>query len=147
MTDFKQLEDNFYVAGQVAKSDLERAKEIGIEVVINNRPDEEEAGQPETAEVAEWAKELGLTYHDVPVDKNTLTESAITDFSSVSGSDRPTLAFCRTGTRSCILWALDRASRATLEVDAIVSSAVDAGYDMVPMRPLLQQLRDLSEAG
>ncbi len=51
----------------------------------------------------------------------------------------PVLAFCRSGTRSCNLWALASASRGG-DPDALTAKAAGAGYDIAGIRPLLDAL-------
>ena len=41
----KHLYENIYVAGQLLADDFAELAQAGIKVVINNRPDNEEAGQ------------------------------------------------------------------------------------------------------
>ena len=49
----------------------------------------------------------------------------------------PTLAFCRTGTRCTMLWALDAVRRQPVE--DVLHTATVAGYDLGGLRPRLQQ--------
>jgi uncharacterized protein (TIGR01244 family) len=51
----------------------------------------------------------------------------------------PVLAYCRSGTRSCNLWALAEASRG-VDPDALTAKAAGAGYDISGIRPLLDAL-------
>ena len=140
----KQLEENFFVSGQVSRDSLEHASALGITRLINNRPDGEEAGQPTHEEVSAWAGELGLDYHYVPVVSGTLTAEALEKFSKAADGDGRVMACCRTGTRSCVLWALERASRKAAPVEDIIAAAGEAGYDISAMKPSLEQLAGLA---
>lgn len=141
----KQLEEDFFVSGQVSRDSLEHATSLGITRLINNRPDGEEAGQPTHEEVSAWADELGLEYHFVPVVTGTLTEEVLEQFSkAVIGGEGRIMASCRTGTRSCVLWALERASRRAVPIDDIIAAAGVAGYDITAMKPSLEQLANLA---
>jgi uncharacterized protein (TIGR01244 family) len=51
----------------------------------------------------------------------------------------PVLAYCRSGTRSCNLWAL-AAVKAGAHPDAVMAKAAAAGYDLTGLRPLLDAL-------
>jgi uncharacterized protein (TIGR01244 family) len=53
--------------------------------------------------------------------------------------DGPVLAFCRSGTRSCNLWALAQAS-AGGDPAELTAKAAGAGYDLSGIRPILDQL-------
>ena len=52
---------------------------------------------------------------------------------------KPIAAFCRTGTRSTLLWAL--ANEASLTVDERISIAAKEGYDLEPCRPRIEASR------
>ncbi len=71
-----------------------------------------------------YAKCLSLT--DVDID---VFERANQDLPG------PILAYCQTGTRSVMLWALVQAK--SLDVEAILSATKSAGYDLTGMRPRL----------
>ncbi|MBC7986258.1 MAG: TIGR01244 family phosphatase, partial [Sphingomonadaceae bacterium] len=47
-----------------------------------------------------------------------------------------TLAYCRSGTRSTLLWALTEA-RAGADPEALSEAAAAAGYDLAPIRAIL----------
>lgn len=151
----KQLEQNFFVSGQVTRQSLRQAVALGITRLINNRPDGEEADQPSHEQVCAWAGELGMEYHFVPVAPGEMTPEALDQFSTAissaaakggaDGSGERVLASCRTGGRSCILWALDRASRKVTPVDDIIAAAGEAGYDISPMKESLEQLAGMPD--
>ena len=49
------------------------------------------------------------------------------------------LAYCRSGTRSTLLWALAAASKGA-DPEAITQAAAAAGYDVSPVRGAMQEL-------
>jgi uncharacterized protein (TIGR01244 family) len=49
------------------------------------------------------------------------------------------LAYCRSGTRSCNLWALARAKRGD-HPDTLMAKAAAAGYDLTGIRAMLDTL-------
>ena len=51
------------VSAQPAIGDLKALADLGIRSIINNRPDGETDGQPDSAEVEQAALELGMSYH------------------------------------------------------------------------------------
>ena len=51
----------------------------------------------------------------------------------------PVLAYCRSGTRSTLLWALAEASRG-VSPHQLSAAAAGAGYDLSPVRALLDML-------
>jgi uncharacterized protein (TIGR01244 family) len=53
--------------------------------------------------------------------------------------DAPVLAYCRSGTRSTLLWALAQA-KAGLDPEEIAAKAAGAGYDIAPIRATVDML-------
>jgi len=99
-----QLADNVHVCGQISEADLEQFAQEQFETIINNRPDNEEAGQITSAVLRAKAESLGMTYHDLPSTPATIGPAMAEEFKAmVSGK---TLAFCRTGNRSGIIYNL-----------------------------------------
>lgn len=54
-------------------------------------------------------------------------------------ADGKVLAYCRSGTRSTLLWALSEAHKGK-SPDYLTRTAASAGYDLTPIRPMLDQL-------
>lgn len=104
--DIKTLDERVSATGQVNPADLAKLKDAGFSVVVNNRPDGEEAGQPQTQDLADAAKQLGLDYYYIPVvPMEGLTRTALLQFGEIlDSSDGKILAFCRSGARSSALW-------------------------------------------
>ena len=140
MTEFKRLTDTMYVASQLSSDDIARAVQDGFTVLINNRPDGEGEGQPTANELRDTAEAHHVQYHHIPVGAGGFSMPQIEQMSQAI--DRPgnkTLAFCRSGTRSTLLWALARAKKGE-SIDAITHSASAAGYDVKAMRPTMELL-------
>lgn len=139
MIDAKPLEDSVAVRSQLLPGDMEGAAREGFRSVINNRPDGEEAGQPTSAEIEAAARAAGLEYRHIPMVPGELSEKLIAAHrAALETLPEPVLAFCRTGTRSTMLWGCVRA--AELGVDEVMGAAAHAGYDLAQMRPLFAKL-------
>jgi uncharacterized protein (TIGR01244 family) len=140
MTEFRRITSDFAVAGQIAATDVARAKEQGFVAIINNRPDNEEPGQPSGAEIKAAAEAAGLTYRSLPyagqTPPNVVGEMALL----LEQTRGPVLAYCRTGTRSTKAWALAQALSGTMGPDEIIASAAKAGYDLEGARGALETL-------
>ncbi|GAB5450148.1 MAG: TIGR01244 family sulfur transferase [Halioglobus sp.] len=123
-----QLSDSLAVSGQIRPEDLREIATAGYAIVVNNRPDGEEGGQPASAEMEAVARELGLEYHHMPV---TAMDFPGPDFDAFSdlldNPQQPVFAFCRSGTRCTNLWV---SSREADELDAALSTAQRLGYDL-----------------
>ena len=109
--------------------------------VINNRPDGEELGQPKGADIEAAAKALGLSYVSIPVGPMGVSPAHLDAFDAAAAANRGgVLAYCRSGTRSTIVRALSEA-RAGRPVDAIISEAAQAGYNIAGQRAALEAAR------
>ncbi|MGD9663871.1 MAG: TIGR01244 family sulfur transferase [Novosphingobium sp.] len=140
MSDFRTLEGNVYASPQISIDDIADAKARGITLVINNRPDGEDAGQPTGAEIEAAARAAGLHYVEIPVTQAGFSEPQIRAMAeALAGSAEGTLAYCRSGTRSTNLWALARAYRGA-EPEHLLAVAAKAGYDLTGIRPMLDML-------
>ena len=132
----RKLSPRFFVSEQITTADLGVASAQGIKTVINNRPDNEAQGQPRSADLAAAAEELGMQFVNLPVVAGRLTDENIDQFERANRTlQGPILMYCRTGTRSTCLWALNEAK--TLDVDAVMATTAQAGYDLTAMRARL----------
>jgi uncharacterized protein (TIGR01244 family) len=98
------LTPTFAISPQITPTDIEALKALGYRTLINNRPDDEEPGQPLAAEIEAAAHAAGLAYAHIPV-AGTLTPKAVAALREVlAHQPSPMLAFCRSGKRSATLW-------------------------------------------
>lgn len=108
---------------------MESAAAQGFKAIINNRPDGEEEGQIAAAEMEAMAAKHGMEFMHVPVVSGKIDDAAVAKMGMALGSlKRPVLAYCRTGTRSTILWALSEAG--STDANHIIRTAKAAGYDL-----------------
>ena len=135
----RQVSNEVAVAGQLNKQDLAQVASLGFRSVINNRPDGEADDQPDSAALAIEAERLGLAYREQPVESGGVTvEDALEFGRALESLQGPVLAFCRSGTRSITLWALNQARSSGIE--AALRTAYEAGYDLSGLRPLFRML-------
>jgi uncharacterized protein (TIGR01244 family) len=136
----RKVDDSISVVPQIEASDIAAIKAAGFVAVVNNRPDDEQEGQPEGDTIRAAALAAGLTYTAIPVGGGGFSHPQVAAMVDVlEGADGPVLAFCRSGTRSCNLWALARARMGDLP-DELIAKGAGAGYDLEGLRPLLDQL-------
>lgn len=132
------LTDDIAVAPQLRLEDLDAIAQAGYKAVINNRPDGESPDQPPQEAIAARAAELGLGYRFVPVVSGQFTPEDVAAFrAALDALDGPVVAFCRSGTRSSVLWALANAGR--MPEDDIIAIAARAGYDLSALRGRLDR--------
>ncbi len=136
----RRIDDAVSVAPQIAPEDVPGLAAAGFKAIVNNRPDGEDFAQPDGAAIAAAAQAAGLAYTAIPVTQagfSAVQVEAMADALAAAGG--PVLAYCRSGTRSCNLWALAEASRGGDPAE-LTAKAAGAGYDISGIRPLLDQL-------
>ncbi len=137
---FRTLDARFFAAPQIALDDVARAREAGIVHIVNNRPDGEDPSAPQGAEIEAAARAAGLGYSYIPVTHSGFSAAQLDAFdAAVREAGGPVLGYCRSGTRSTLLWALARA-RAGDAVDEVAHKAGAAGYDVAPVRAMMDAL-------
>ncbi|MBN8947030.1 MAG: TIGR01244 family phosphatase [Rhodanobacter sp.] len=123
------------VSPQIDVDDIAALAAQGIRGIVNNRPDGEEPGQPDNATLESAARAAGLDWRHIPVTGMPVAPATLREFSAaLEELPGPLLAFCRSGTRSSALWALQAPGTA----DDILATARAAGYDLSMLRPWLR---------
>lgn len=140
MTDFRRLSDTMLASPQLSPEELAEAKALGVTLVINNRPDGESGDQPAGAEIESAARAAGMDYLAIPVTAAGFSQPQVDAMrDALESAEGKVLAFCRSGTRSTLLWSLAQASKGA-DPDAIAAAAAEAGYDIGPVRPAMDML-------
>jgi uncharacterized protein (TIGR01244 family) len=139
MTDIRGVNAKFAVAPQLQPADFATLSGR-YAAVINNRPNGEEPGQPTESALAAAAEAAGLAYVHIPVAGAPTLEQVRAMQAAIADADGPVLAFCRTGTRSIVTWALGQALDGR-PVEALSAEGAAAGYDLEPpLRTLLPRM-------
>lgn len=134
MADFRKIEDGMFASPQITPADVAAAVEEGVTLIINNRPDGEEDGQPVGASIEEAAREAGMEYRAIPVSGGGFGPAQVDAMrEALDSADGPVLAYCRTGTRSTLLWSLAQAASGR-DLGQVEAAANGAGYDVTPVR-------------
>lgn len=142
MAQIVQLDDKLFVAGQIQPEDIAEIAKLGIKTIVNNRPDgEDPAAQPYALEIEAVARPLGIEVINIPFTAQTLTSAEVAEFMDVleARGAEPMLAFCRSGTRSSMVWAAAKIGQGA-PVDEVVDKAANAGYDLRNAVPFLHNL-------
>lgn len=138
---FRRLTDIIFVASQITVADVADARNAGITRIINNRPDDESSDQTPGADIERAARAAGLEYLAIPVTHAGFAEWQVTAMAdALENANGKVLAYCRTGTRSTLLWALARASKGDHPA-VLAEQAADAGYDLSPVAAMMDILR------
>lgn len=138
--DLRIVNESIAVAPQITAEDMAAIRAAGYKAIVNNRPDGEEPGQPMGEDIRAAALAAGLAYSAVPVTQAGFDHAQIDAMGrAIVAAGGPVLAYCRSGTRSCNLWAL-AAARAGRNPELLVRQAAEAGYDLSGLRPTLDAL-------
>lgn len=139
--DIRKIDDSISVSPQITPEQVAEIARLGFRTLVANRPDREEPGQPAMDDLEQAAAEHGLKWVYLPVESGHIRDADVDAFAPIlEEADKPILAFCRSGTRCTVLWALSSARHMPLE--PIVQRAGQAGYDINGLLPRLQQQAD-----
>ena len=79
----------------------------GFALVVNNRPDREDPGQPGSQAEERAARAAGLAYFHLPVTADGMTMIDARHFQeAIDAASGPVVAHCRSGARSFYLWIM-----------------------------------------
>jgi len=133
------LDDETAICGAIGPDAIPGAAEAGIRAIINNRPDGEEQHQASSDSIAAAAKQQGLDYRFVPISMRQLSPQDIEGMrAALNDTPAPRVAFCRSGSRSYILWALANAGTEA-ELEEMIDQAAGRGFDISVARLLAQR--------
>lgn len=138
---FRTLTDSILVAPQISLADVAEAAKAGVTLVINNRPEDESPDQTPGSDIETAVRAAGMDYLAIPVTHAGFAEWQVSAMAeALENADGKILAYCRSGTRSTLLWALARSSKG--DHPAVLSEqAADAGYDLTPITAMMDMLR------
>lgn len=136
--DIRALTPSYAVSPQITPEDLPAIKAAGYVTVIDNRPDAEIPGALHTAAMRAAAEALGLTFVANPVIGGALTEANVAaQRQAIDSATGPVFAYCASGNRSSVVWALAHAGR--MSADDLIGIPARFGYSLDWLRPTLEQ--------
>lgn len=135
MSQFRRVTDQLSVSPQISVADVDEAARQGFRLIVNNRPDGEDPTQPSGHEIEAAASAAGLAYVHIPVRGGPTREQVETQRQVIANADGPTLAFCRSGTRSIVTWAIGEALSGAHTREELVRLGREAGYDLSGVLP------------
>lgn len=135
--DIRRITDDYAVSGQIAPEDVAAVAAAGFETIICNRPDMEIPADLHADKVRAAAEAAGLAFVDLPVTHGALDDELITrQREIVETASAPVFAYCASGNRCSIVWALGQ--RGLMSADDILAATAAAGYDQSRLRPYLE---------
>ena len=124
----RHINESISVAPQIAVEHVADIAAAGFKTIVNNRPDDEDAGQPSGDAIRAAAEAAGLNYVAIPVTHAGFSHPQIDAMTqALTEAKGPVLAYCRSGTRSCNLWALAAAKAGQSTVTNI--GIISRGYE------------------
>jgi uncharacterized protein (TIGR01244 family) len=132
----RQLDDKVLVSGQIHPDEVAALVGEGITMLVNNRPDGEEPGQPLGVEIEEAARAAGLDYRAIPIIRGIGPADAEAMQEAIKSAGGKLFAFCRTGTRSSLAWALAKSDEG-MPREEIEQRLRSVGVDPMPIAHLL----------
>ena len=140
MSNFKKLSDSVFASQQISLENVAEAVAAGMTLIVNNRPDGEDPTAPQSADIEKAAIAAGMDYVAIPIGHSGFSEVQVNQMiEALESANGPILAYCRSGTRSTLLWALAQA-KSGLNPDEIARAAMGAGYDVSPIKPMMDML-------
>jgi uncharacterized protein (TIGR01244 family) len=134
----RQLDDRTLVSGQVSPEEIAGlAAQHGVTMLVNNRPDGEEADQPLASAIDAAATAAGIAYRHIPIIRG-IGPADVEAMQEALGDagDGKLLAFCRSGTRSALTLALALRQEG-MPREEVERRVAEAGFDTAPIAHLL----------
>ena len=132
----RKLDEKTSVSGQIQPADVAGLKASGVTMIICNRPDDEEPGQPLAREVQHAAEAEGLEFRHVPIIRGIGPADVDSMKEALDAAPGKLLAYCRTGNRSALTWAVARRGQGA-SIEEIQRAVAGAGFDLSPVEHLL----------
>ena len=131
--DIRAITPTYAVSPQIALEDLPAIKAAGYTTIINNRPDSEIPPHLHHAQMQAAVAALGLTYVQNAVIGGAMTDANITaQGAAIATATGPVFAYCASGNRSSIVWALSNAGK--MPTDDLISLPARFGYQLEGLR-------------
>ncbi|MDT1063364.1 TIGR01244 family sulfur transferase [Paracoccus sp. CPCC 101403] len=136
--DLRQLTPELSVSPQIRPEELAALAAEGFRVLINNRPDAEVGPDEDSLAMKAAAEAAGMEYREIPFVPGQVTPDMVDAQAEALALPGRKIAYCRSGNRSTVLWALTRAGhQPTAE---LLETAAQAGYDLSGVRPLIDSI-------
>ena len=132
--EIRHLTDDYAVSPQIAPGDVAAIKQAGFTTVIDNRPDAEIPPELQTGTMRAAVEAAGLRFVVNHVVGGAISDDNVAaQRAAIDAAEGPVLAYCASGNRSSIVWAMSQAGR--VPTDALIATAARWGYNLEPFRP------------
>jgi len=137
--DIRPLTQTYSVSPQIAPEDVPAIRAAGFTTVICNRPDREIPDELHAAALRQAVESAGMVFVENPVTGGALTQDNVdAQRAAIDGAAGPVLAYCASGNRSSIVWALANAGR--MPTEAMIAAGARHGYQLAQFREMIDQI-------
>ncbi len=134
----QHINGRYHVSTQIEVGDIDGLKKAGFTTIICNRPDFEVPLELQSEVIRSAVEAAGMQFEVLPLSSHSMDQETIAhQFELVEQSKGPVLAYCASGTRCTVIWALSQAR--IRDANEILSITAQAGYPLDGLRPYLSQ--------
>ncbi|EEE38823.1 hypothetical protein TIGR01244 [Rhodobacteraceae bacterium KLH11] len=139
--EIRPITPRYAVSPQITVEDVPAIAAAGFVKVICNRPNVEVPPDQQSDAIGQAVREAGMEYEVLELTHQTMTpENVALQRDLAESCSGPVLAYCASGTRCSVVWALGQCDR--MSTDEILDATGKAGYALDNLRPALEQIRE-----
>ena len=137
---FVCIDKNYHVSPQIEPQQIAEIAGNGFVKIICNRPDMEVSPFYSSSVMEDLAKENNIEFHLIELTHEMMTpETAARQRELVLNCKGPVLAYCASGARCSLLWAIGEANAGN-DPNIILAKTLAAGYDFSNFEASLRTL-------
>ena len=126
---FVCIDKNYHVSPQIEPLQIAEIAGNGFVKIICNRPDMEVSPFHSSSVMEDLAKQNNIEFHLLELTPEMMTPAtAVIQRDLVMSCKGPVLAYCASGMRCSLLWAIGEAN-AGMDLKLILAKTLAAGYD------------------
>ena len=134
------IDKNYHVSPQIEPDQISDIAGKGFVRVICNRPDLEVPPSLRSSIMADLATKAKIEFHTLELTHETMTpENILKQRKIFTDANGPVLAYCASGTRCSVIWALGEAISGT-NINYILEKTLAAGYNLSGLEVSMRNL-------
>ncbi len=137
--EIRPITPRYAVSPQITVDDVPAIAAAGFVKVICNRPNVEVPPTMRSDAIGDAVRAAGMEYEVLELTHQTMTpENVARQMELANNCAGPVLAYCASGTRCSVVWALGQCE--TMQADDILAKTQAAGYQLDNLKPTLEAL-------
>ena len=137
---FVCIDKNYHVSPQIEPHEISEIADKGFVKIICNRPDFEVPTSHQSSIMADLSTKKKIEFHILELTHQTMTpENILKQREMYINANGPVLAYCASGTRCSVIWALGEAIAGT-NINYILEKTSAAGYDLSGLEASMRHL-------